>query len=249
MQSRLPNAPPAAQSASHLLRRAGFIALATAPLFSQVSRRGFVIIVPIGAILLILARLIESDGTEPFAQMRARLGSFCAWPVLFFIGWAGLSLVWTPFVAEASIRYANLVALSLMLFATIQSLNGHIRTTNLNLLPIGLGTSLLLALFTIWQNYSRDEIPADNMSLDRLPVLSAVLMIPVTGWLLSRKRWLIWLALLAATVLTLSAAVFVGEGLSLRRGGEVYSILRRPARSRRSTSPARRRKTPICPVA
>ena len=233
MKTTPPYAPPAAQSASQLLRRAGFMALATAPLFSQLSRRGFVIIVPFGAILLIVAQLIESDGDEPFVQMRDSLGNLCAWPVLFFIGWAGLSLVWTPFVAEASVRYANLVALSLMLFATIQSLNGHIRTTNLNLLPIGLGTSLLLALFTIWQNYSRDEIPADNMSLDRLPVLSAVLMIPVTGWLLSRKRWLIWLALLAATVLTLVLLDSVTALVALVLALAVYGLaLARPALAR-----------------
>jgi hypothetical protein len=209
------------------------MALATAPLFSQFSRRGFVIVVPFGAILLILAQLIESDGDEPFAQMRASLGNVCAWPVLFFIGWAGLSLIWTPFVAEASIRYANLVALSLMLFATIQSLNGHIRTTNLNLLPIGLAASLVLALFVIWQNYIRDEIPTENMTLERLPVVSSVLMIPITGWLLSRKKYVIWLALLLATGLTLVLLEAVTALTALALALIVYGLaMMRPALAR-----------------
>lgn len=233
MKTTPPYAPPAAQSASRVLRRVGFMALATAPLFSQFSRRGFVIVVPFGAILLILAQLIESDGDEPFAQMRASLGNVCAWPVLFFIGWAGLSLVWTPFVAEASVRYANLVALSLMLFATIQSLNGHIRTTNLNLLPIGLAASLVLALFVIWQNYIRDEIPTENMTLERLPVVSAVLMIPITGWLLSRKKYVIWLALLLATGLTLVLLEAVTALTALALALIVYGLaMMRPALAR-----------------
>jgi hypothetical protein len=228
-----PYAPPAAQSASHLLRRAGFLALATAPLFSQLSRRGFVIIVPFGAILLVLAQLIESDGDQPFAQMRESLVSLCAAPVLFFIGWAGLSLVWTPFAAEASVRYANLVALSLMLFATVQSLNGPVRTTNLNLLPIGLGASLLLALFTLWQAYSRDESPTDTMALERLPVLSVVLMMPITGWLLSRKRWLIWLALLLTTCLILYVLEAVTALVALGLALAVYALVFiRPALAR-----------------
>ena len=233
MHSRLPNAPPAAQSASHLLRRAGFIALALAPLFSQVSRRGFVIIVPIGAILLILARLIESDGTEPFAQMRASLGSFCAWPVLFFIGWAGLSLVWTPFVAEASIRYANLVALSLLLFATLQSIDGHVRTANLNLLPIGLGASLLLALVTLWQLSGQNDPSTDPMMAERLPVLSAVLMIPVTGWLLSRQRLLLWLTVMATSCLTLVVLDATTALIALTLALAIYWLtLFRPALAR-----------------
>ena len=203
MQSGTPVSPPAAQSASQLLRRVGFITLATAPLFSQLSRRGFVIVMPLGAILLILARLIESDGQEPFAGMRASLGSLCAWPILFFIGWAGLSLIWTPFMAEASIRYFNLIALSLLLFATLQSLDNHTRTANLNLLPIGLGINLLLALSVSLQNLASGDSLSDTAYTERLPIMAAILMIPATGWLLSRKRFLLWGLLLASALLTI----------------------------------------------
>ena len=199
MHSGTPVSPPAAQSASQFLRRMGFIALAVAPLFSQLSRRGFVIIMPLGAILLILARLIETDGQEPFASMRSNLANFSAWPILFFIGWAGLSMIWSPFAGEALIRYLNLIALSLMLFATIQSLGNHIRTANLNLLPIGLGTSLALALFANGQSMANNPFLSENTSPERLPVLSVILLIPATAWLLSRRRIGIWLALLVCT--------------------------------------------------
>jgi hypothetical protein len=198
-----PVSPPAAQSASQLLRRIGFMALAIAPLFFQLSRRGFVIIVPFGAVLIIIARLIETDGNEPFKAMRASLMTMNAWPTLFFIGWAGASLIWTPFPGDASIRYFNLVALTALIFATIQSLNEHTRTANLHLLPIGLGASFILELFLYWQNFSSNEPIFDTSYSERLSTLSTILMVPVTTWLLSRKRILLWAVLLIAEVLTL----------------------------------------------
>ena len=60
----IPSPQPAA-SAARLLRRVGFFALAVAPLLSMATRRGFVIAVPFGAILLILAALIETENKEP----------------------------------------------------------------------------------------------------------------------------------------------------------------------------------------
>ena len=236
MHSGTPVSPPAAQSASQLLRRVGFIALATAPLFSQLSRRGFVIIIPLGTILLILARLIESDGQEPFASMRQSLGNLCAWPILFFIGWAGLSLIWTPFAGEASIRYLNLIALSLLLFATIQSLDDHTRTANLNLLPIGLGISLVLALIVSWQTLASHESLSDSAYTERLPILSVILMIPATAWLLSRRRIAIWLTLLASACATLflleANTALIAMALSL---GIYFLNLVQPSVARRLT--------------
>jgi hypothetical protein len=233
MQSGTPVSPPAAQSASQFLRRVGFIVLAMAPLFSQFSRRGFVIVMPLGAILLILARMIETDGQEPLAGMRNRLGHVCAWPILFFIGWAGLSLIWTPFAAEAAIRYVNLMALSLLLFATIQSLGDHTRIANLNLLPIGLACSLGIALALNWTGLANTNAATDTTMTERLPVLTVILMIPASTWLLSRGRWLVWMGITATACLTLLLQEAVTAVIALSVSLGIYGLtLVRPAWSR-----------------
>ncbi|NBR29925.1 MAG: hypothetical protein EBT83_16180, partial [Betaproteobacteria bacterium] len=91
----------------------------------------------------------------------------------------------------------------------------------------------MLALFVIWQNYIRDEIPTENMTLERLPVVSAVLMIPITGWLLSRKKYVIWLALLLATGLTLVLLEAVTALTALALALIVYGLaMMRPALAR-----------------
>ncbi len=196
----------AAQTAAHLLRRIGFIVLATAPIFSQVSRRGFVIVVPLGAILLLVARMIESDGQAPFHRMRDHLTHQAAWPILFFMGWAGLSLIWTPFFSEALMRYGNLVALSLLIYATIQSLDDHSRIANLNLLPIGLAASLILSLGLHWQAWKNGDSLPDLAYAERFPVLTTLLLSPACAWLISRRRYGLMLLLLACATLALLLA-------------------------------------------
>jgi hypothetical protein len=233
MQSGTPVSPPAAQSASQLLRRVGFIVLAMAPLFAQFSRRGFVIVMPLGAILLILARLIESDAQEPLAGMRRSLAHVCAGPILFFIGWAGLSLIWTPFAAEAAIRYINLVALSLLLFATIQSLGDHTRIANLNLLPIGLACSLVLALALNGPGLASSNAVADTTTTERLPIFTAILMIPASAWLLSRGRWIVWMVMTATACLTLLLLEAMTAVIALSVSLGIYGLtLVRPALTR-----------------
>ncbi len=191
--------PQPAASAARLLRRVGFFVLAAAPLLSVATRRGFVIAVPFGAVLLILATLIESENKEPWQGFGRMVLSLCGMAGLFVLLWAGLSLVWTPFKSEAMARLANLSGLVLLVMATVASLPAHSRANNLHLLVIGFGAALLLANgLLLWP--ARDpDVVVDQMVSERLPLFAAVLVFPCLGWLLSRRRIIGAVTLLAAS--------------------------------------------------
>ena len=194
----IPSPQPAA-SAARLLRRVGFFALAVAPLLSMATRRGFVIAVPFGAILLILAALIETENKEPWQSFGRMLLSVCGIAGLFVLLWAGLSLVWTPFKSEAMARLANLVGLVVLVMATVASLPLHSRANNLHLLTIGLAAALVLANgLLLWTMNDPDSV-IDPMTTERLPLFASVLVFPCIGWLLSRRRTSGAVMLLAVT--------------------------------------------------
>ena len=194
----IPSPQPAA-SAARLLRRVGFFALAVAPLLSMATRRGFVIAVPFGAILLILATLIETENKEPWQSFGRMLLSVCGIAGLFVLLWAGLSLVWTPFKSEAMARLANLVGLVVLVMATVASLPLHSRANNLHLLTIGLAAALVLANgLLLWTMNDPDSV-IDPMTTERLPLFASVLVFPCIGWLLSHRRTSGAVMLLAVT--------------------------------------------------
>jgi hypothetical protein len=183
----IPSPQPAA-SAARLLRRVGFFALAAAPLLSMATRRGFVIAVPFGAILLILATLIESENKEPWQGFGRMVLSVCGMAGLFVLLWAGLSLIWTPFKSEAMARLANLVGLVVLVMATVASLPVHSRANNLHLLTIGLAAALVLANGLLLWTLNEPDGTIDPMITERLPLFASVLVFPCIGWLLSRQR-------------------------------------------------------------
>jgi hypothetical protein len=163
------------------------------------TRRGFVIAVPFGAILLILATLIETENKEPWQSFGRMLLSVCGIAGLFVLLWAGLSLVWTPFKSEAMARLANLVGLVVLVMATVASLPLHSRANNLHLLTIGLAAALVLANgLLLWTMNDPDSV-IDPMTTERLPLFASVLVFPCIGWLLSRRRTSGAVMLLAVT--------------------------------------------------
>ena len=95
-----------ATDAALLLRRIGFATLALAlPLASLVSRRAAVVLVPIGVILLAIAALIEAP--RWFAgNIRASIFSRAGLTLWALVGWAVLSLVWSPYTGSATEKAA-----------------------------------------------------------------------------------------------------------------------------------------------
>ncbi len=185
---KTPSPQPAA-SAARLLRRVGFFVLAAAPLLSMASRRGFVIAVPFGSILLIMATLIESETNKPWQSIGRMAVSICGIAGLFVLLWAGLSLIWTPFKSEAMARLANMTGLVVLVMTTVASLPVHSRASNLHLLAIGLGGAIVLANgLSIW-SLNDPDLVIDPLFTERLPLFASVLLFPCIGWLHSRQRF------------------------------------------------------------
>lgn len=139
---------PATDAAS-LLRRIGFATLAVAlPLASLVSRRAAVVLAPIGVVLLVIASLVEEPGWFTGTLKRAVL-SRPGLILIGLVGWAVLSLIWSPYTFSASEKASNLFLAVLLGFCGTAALPERMRASNLNLAALGTGLAATFALALI----------------------------------------------------------------------------------------------------
>ncbi|MFJ5370128.1 peptide ABC transporter permease [Bosea sp. CER48] len=198
-----------ATDAALLLRRIGFGTLALVlPLAALVSRRAAVVLVPIGIALLIIATLIEEPGKFVGALREAALSR----PGLILLGlvaWAFLSLVWSPFPAAAVEKAGNLLLAVVLGFAGLSALPERMRSSNLNLSPLGTGTAGIFALgLIIIAALRHAETPPG--AVERGVSIILITAWPALAWLLSRERGMSALGL--ALVVALLALTRFDEG-------------------------------------
>ncbi|MCP8938848.1 peptide ABC transporter permease [Alsobacter sp. SYSU M60028] len=195
----------AAVDAARLLRRLGFAVLAmAAPALAIGTRRGLVIVVPIGMALLLLASLLETEGRAPFSRTWEGLRGPAGLLAGFIFFWAALSLLWTPFPAEAAERLVNALGFGLFGLLTAAALPERMRSSDLYLLPVGVGLAGIGALaLTIWPMMSPSVAEFDRSLLDR-GLLLLVLMAPMAvTWLVSRDRFVSAFLLVAVVTASL----------------------------------------------
>jgi hypothetical protein len=224
--ARAPSPPtdPAADAAA-LLRRLGFATLMLVlPVGALVARRGTVVLVPVGVVLLVLATVLDSahrglrDSIRDLALSPAGLAGG------LLLGWCGLSLLWTPFQDAAWDRFVSIVATLGVGVAGYLALPDRMRSANLYLLPIGTGlaaiTGILLSLFRISVEGGAD----DNQSLARGLITLVLFLWPSVAWLRSRQRTREAIALSVAV----AAAAALGPELlpliGLGTGALVYAL-------------------------
>ncbi|MDF3060101.1 MAG: peptide transporter permease [Microvirga sp.] len=183
-------ADPVAEAAA-LLRRVAFATLIlVVPTAALVTRRGVVVLIPIGISLLVIASAL--DGAQrPLATTARRLAASpatIAGGIALF--WCALSLVWTPFPAEASERFLNIAVTIGMAVLGYLALPDRIRSANLYLIPVGVGAAAAVggavAVFGVPMARTA-EIVAQN--LDRGLTVLALLVWPAVSWLRSRGRY------------------------------------------------------------
>lgn len=219
-----PNANPAIDSAALLRRLAFFLLFMILPVSAIVARRGLVIVVPFAIILLILAVTLDGD----YLPIRRGLKQFLWSPgtllgILALI-WAILSLLWTPFPTSASERILNAVGTIAMIVAGYLALPQRMRSSNLYLLPIGVGAAAILALFSEAAFFQNPRfIDLDNI-FERGLVVLVLLFWPALAWLRSRHRDTFALALTVATLATLLFAPQNTALWSFSIGAVVYVI-------------------------
>jgi hypothetical protein len=144
----IPASSDAAEDAARLLQRLGYVVMAIgAPCAEALSPRAVFVFFPIGAALLLAAAMLS-----PVKGVSERLDRAFRSPLalvsLGLIGWAVVSLLWTPYPVTAIEHLFKLVGTALVVIVALACARDHMRATDLYLFPIGivLGMLAILAL-------------------------------------------------------------------------------------------------------
>jgi hypothetical protein len=192
-----------ALDAARLLSRIGlillFIVSQVAPILA---RQTIYLLLPIGAVLLLLSASLAPDPRRLEELMRLAVKP----PViaaLFFVAWTALSLAWTPYGAGPAERFAKIGATLALVAAACSLLPERTKTSNLNLLPIGAGVAAvtLAAVALYFTKGANSAADLDIGPLQRAGLGLALLVWPAQGALAVRGRWYSAAALAVATAI------------------------------------------------
>jgi hypothetical protein len=210
VRPRPPRVDPAADAAA-LLRRLGFATLLLAiPVSALVARRALVVLAPLGVALLVIASVLDGEHRGVREALRRVAGTYGGLAAALVLFWCGLSLLWTPFVPQATERLGNILATLGIGVAGYLALPDRMRSANLYLVAIGAGLAALTA--TLLLLFSGDGVAAeaDAQTLERGLVVLVLVAWPAIAWLRSRGRDIEALAL--------------GLGVGLAAGLASYSL-------------------------
>ncbi|MBQ0821950.1 peptide ABC transporter permease [Microvirga terrae] len=179
-------ANPSADAAA-MLRRLGFAILFFAvPLAALFTRRALVVMAPLAVILLVLASVLDGSAKHAWDKLTALATSPGGIAGLVLLFWAGLSLLWTPFLPQASERLLNITGMILMGLGGFLAVPERMRSANLYLLPVGVGLAALIAVFLTLTGGS--TVDPEGLSLERGMLMLVLLLWPAIAWLHSRGR-------------------------------------------------------------
>jgi hypothetical protein len=198
--SRRPADDPAEEAARLLLRLGVFMLFVISLLAPILARQTVYILLPVGAALLLASASLSENGRSG-GSLRSILASPPVWAALLLAAWAGISLFWTPFEGGPAERFAKAAATMAMVAAAAGLMPLRTKTSNLNLLPIGVGmAAVALAAITLLMapKYTVEDI-LDVGPLGRAGLGLALLVWPAMGALAVRGRWITAAALGLAT--------------------------------------------------
>jgi hypothetical protein len=206
----LQTANPSADAAA-VLRRLGFALLFFAvPLAALFTRRALVVMAPLAVVLLVLASALDGSAKHTREKLMALTTSPGGMAGLVLLLWAGLSLLWTPFLPQASERLLNITGMILMGLAGYLAVPERMRSANLYLLPVGVGLAALIGIPLAVQGSSRFD--PEGLSLERGMITLVLLLWPALAWLHSRGRNLEAIGLALAVAV---GALLTRDGLPL----------------------------------
>jgi hypothetical protein len=174
-----------AADAARLLQRLGYGVLAIgAPCAELLSSRAIFVFFPISVALLLMAAMLDPvRGAMP--AMRAALATPLAWTSLALLGWAALSLLWTPF-PSATAQLAKLAGTALLAFLAVGAMREHVRAGDLYLFPAGVALAMALMLIVALAAHAGAD-PNDGR-LGRAGVSLVILLWPGMAGLAARGR-------------------------------------------------------------
>ncbi len=221
--SRRPADDPAEEAARLLLRLGVFLLFVISLLAPILARQTVYILLPIGATLLLVSAVL-SDNSRSGASLRALLSAPPVWAALLLALWAGVSLIWTPFEGPAE-RFAKAAATMALVATAAGLLPLRTKTSNLNLLPIGVGVAALalVAITLLMAPHYTVEDLLDVGPLGRAGLGLALLVWPAMGALAVRGRWITAAALGFATLLACALAKAPNALPALMGGAVVFA--------------------------
>ncbi|MGH6843904.1 MAG: hypothetical protein ACRECU_04120, partial [Methylocella sp.] len=225
-----------AEASAKLLTRLGLAALFVGLPCAGIFWRGALYVgLPIGAILVLLGALLEAP---PHAGRRLRdaLVSPAGGAALLVAFWAAISVIWTPFRADAGERFLQFAgATSLAVLAAVY-LRQKTKTLDLYLLPLGiaLASAATLALAYFNTPWFFGDFEFDETLYQRATITSIVLVWPALGFLSLREHW-IAAAILAVLVAGVALAGFAQIALlAMGAGAFTFAMaMSRPAQTAR----------------
>lgn len=198
--ARHPPTDFAAEAAQLLLRLGLAIILIVVPAGAIYSRRLLFTLVPVGVALIVCGALL-APGRRSLLPPRHVVFSPVVLALLFLLIWVGASLAWTPFKALALERYGKTAATVLLAIAAVFVLPARTRTSNLNLMPIGVGLAALATIVAALAMPATllDAPDPEGTAIERAALGLVVLVWPALGALAVRERWASAGALAVAT--------------------------------------------------
>ncbi len=216
---------PAAEAARFLCRLALIILMILTPLAETAAHGVLYVLLPVGASVLVISGALSGGirGREHFFD---QLISPIGLTALFLAFWAALSLIWTPFSAEAAARFGKALGTGVVVLFAIAFLPEKTKASNLYLLPIGVGiTAIVTALIILFgpQTFWKGADP-DYTLAQRCIMSVSILLWPALGALALREHW-ITAAALAAVVTMAALTAFEPIALvAIAVGAVVYAI-------------------------
>ncbi|MDB5644299.1 MAG: hypothetical protein JWN07_3616, partial [Hyphomicrobiales bacterium] len=214
-----------AQEAAGLLIRLGVAMLAIGvPCGAIFSRRLIFSMMPVGAALVLLGVMLSPKRVD-LARLREVLNSPTALTAFFLLGWVGLTLIWTPFSHLAAERYFKTAGTLLLAALTAAALPGHTKTSNLYLLPLGLGIAAMATLLIGVVAPATTPAPdIESSTLDRASLTLSMLLWPALGSLAVRDRWATAGALAVAVAIAIIAVWTPTALAALSFGAITFSL-------------------------
>ena len=180
---------PAADAAAMLLRLGFAIFALVIPSATLMSRWVIVVLVPIGAVLIILSSLLRADSARLSDRALSHLASGPGLACLLLVSWALVSLLWTPVRWEAAEKLFKLLGVVLLGFFAVIALPQRMRATNLHLITIGvaLGATLIL-VGSVSALLGQPVLSFPPATPERIVILLSVLGWIGAAWLLIKNR-------------------------------------------------------------
>lgn len=197
---------PAADAAAMLLRLGFAIFAIVVPSATLMSRWVIVVLVPIGAVLIILSTILRGDPFRVLKSLALVLQTLPGLTALFLALWAVFSLAWTPNSGPAAAKIFKTLGVIFLGVLAVQALPQRMRASNLYLVTIGVGLGALLILASsLSEMLGSSILRFPSATPGRSAVLLACLGWAAAAWMLIKNRRGIAVALIA---LVFSAVLF-----------------------------------------